>query len=472
MGLFHGIKTNQAINDQEVFYMSEEIKRLFNQRLGRYQAAIAMEPTDRVPTAFQTLYFAIKNSGYNYQQIMYDPEIWLKVKLDFSRKYPEVDIFRINLLWAPSFDVTDYRIFKVPGRDISEKSLQQFDETEYMKADEYRMFIDDPVGFRMERYFPRVFGEYEGKGSVRSHMAFLKSGMAQGINNAINRERAARLASEVGLPVPVMGNFVAPFDYLSDRFRGLNGIIRDMFRQPDNVKEACEAILPDLLNITLAGADPLKRYPIFVATHKPCFLSPKQFDDFYWPTFKKGMMMLIEAGYTFRVFLEGNWEAHWHHIAEFPKGTVLCDIDNGADIFKAKEAFGHKQCIAGGMPDQTLIFGSPEQVRARVKLLCETVGKDGGLIIRGGTNVPEDTKPENFRALLDAIMEYGKYSDGPAPEPKSMPKPSGNVEFPQARMVTPWEVKKADWKLPGDEELIRRPWEMLEKMAYNWLIAR
>ena len=37
-------------------------------------------------------------------------------------------------------------------------------------------------------------------------------------------------------------------------------------------------------------------------------------------------------------------------------------------------------------------------------------------------------------------------------------------------MVTPWEVKKAELgPIPGDEDLIRKPWEFLEKMAYAWV---
>jgi uroporphyrinogen-III decarboxylase len=267
--------------------------------------------------------------------------------------------------------------------------------------------------------------------------------------------------------------FAAPFDYLSDFYRGLNGIMKDMFRQPDNVLEACEALLPDMVNRALAAADPQKQYPIFNPTHKPCFMSPRQFDTFYWPTFKKGIMMLIEAGYKVRILLEGDWSPHWHHLTEFPRGTLLCDIDNEADIFKAKEAFGHQQCITGGIPNDMLILGTPEDIRARVKLLCETVGKDGGWLPNGGGHIPQDTKPENFRALIDAVMEYGRYSDGPPPEPRPAPEPSGQVELPEARVVTPWEVIKAEngWAVPGDEELIKKYWDRLEQMAYNWLIG-
>jgi hypothetical protein len=37
-------------------------------------------------------------------------------------------------------------------------------------------------------------------------------------------------------------------------------------------------------------------------------------------------------------------------------------------------------------------------------------------------------------------------------------------------MITPWEVKRAELGgVMGDEELIRKPWEMLESMGYAWI---
>lgn len=453
---------------------TSEMQELYKQRLGRYQAAIALEPTDRVPLALATNYFAEKSSGYNYQQIMYEPQIWAQMEIDFAKKYPEIDSIRTNQAWAHAWDITNHRMWKVPGRDIPPTSLQQFNEQEWMKADEYRMFIEDPIGYRMNVYLPRILGEFSEKGSIRSYVAFLKSGIAMGMVGAMNAERVRRLKEEAGMPVTTMGIFTAPFDFISDAYRGLNGIMRDMFRQPENVIEACEAILDYQINTALATADPNKQIPIFIATHKPCFLSPKQFDTFYWPTFKKGVMKLIEAGYKFRIFLEGNWAPHWHHMAEFPKGTVICDIDNEADIFRAKADFGYQQCITGGIPNDMLILGTPDDIRERVKLLCETVGKDGGWMPNGGGHIPEDTKPENFRALIDAVMEYGKYSDGPPPEPKTAPAFTGDVEFPEPGVVTPWEVIKAEngWTIPGDEEIIKKWWNILERMAYSWIMSQ
>lgn len=450
----------------------EEAKRLYGERLGRYQAAIALGPVDRISTAFNTTHYAINHSGYSLQQIMYEPRIWAKTAIGFAKKYPEIDTFQPNFQWAPAWDAINRLYYRIPGRDIPVDSLHQYIEKEYMKANEYRLLINDPVGYRMNHFFPRVFGEF-GKGSIRSHMAFLKAGLAQGLFAAVNREATAQLADEAALPVSTAGMFLAPFDYISDYYRGLSGIVEDMFRQPENVIEACEAILPDMVNRALATADPQKRLPIFNPTHKPCFISPKQFDTFYWPTFKKGIITIIEAGWKVRIFLEGNWSPHWHHIAEFPKGTVLCDVDNEADIFEAKKAFGHKQCISGGIPTDMLILGTPEEIRARVKHLCETVGADGGWIPNGGGHIPRDTNTENFRSLLDAVMEYGKYSQGPVPEPQTVHPSSTVIELPEPRFITPWEVIKCEneWTIPGDEELIKDSWEKLEVMAYNWLIS-
>jgi hypothetical protein len=199
-------------------------------------------------------------------------------------------------------------------------------------------------------------------------------------------------------------------------------------------------------------------------------MSPAQFEKFYWPSFKKTLEILIGAGHTVRAYLEGNWGAHWHHMLELPRGKVLCDIDNQGDIFKVKKEIGHHQCIAGGIKDSQFILGTPEEMRHHVKHLCETVGKGGGYIISGGCNIPYTTKPENFRAMIDAVMEYGVYDEGIKPQPRAA-APGGKVEaFQFPKMVTPWAVKRAELAgVKGDEDLIRRPWELLESMAYVWL---
>lgn len=452
-------------------FVSEEVKSLFEERLGRYQAAIALEPVDRIPIAPGSNYFAEVYSGNTKQETIYDSEKWLQGEIAFIRDFPETDTLRNNRIWGPLFDAVDLKTYNLPGRDLPPNVQFQFVEKEYMLPDEYDVLIKNPLEFMFDRFFPRVFGEFAEKGSIRSYMAFLKGGMAHVMMGQIMRNRSLVLQNQFGMPQPMTGFFLAPFDCLSDVFRGLKGIIIDLYKRPDKVLEACDVLVEEMVSLALATADPLKRYPIFVPTHKACFLSPKQFDTFYWPSFKKTMEILIEEGYTIRAYLEGDWGAHWHHMLELPKGKVLCDIDNKGDIFRAKQEIGHHQCLAGGINDSMFVIGTPAEIRERVKLLCETVGKDGGFIISGGCNIPYDTRPENYRAMIDAVLEFGVYDRNlkPAPRPAAS-GPAAGKQGRKPRMVTPWETKLAELGgVKGDEDLIRRSWEQLEVMAYSWI---
>lgn len=450
---------------------SDDIKKLFRQRLGRYQAAIALKPTDRVPIATGSNYYAEIYSGNTQQQTLYDPKKWLEAEEIFIRDFPEVDVLRNNRIYGPLYDAIDCKTYKLPGRELAPNTQFQFVEKEYMLPDEYDILIEDPKRFMLDHFLPRVLGEYADRGTGRSHIAFLKAGMAHMMMGQIMRDRTIHLETKCGMPQPMGGAFLAPFDVVADAMRGLNGIMMDMYRQPDKLKAACEVIVHEITNFALATADPFKRWPIFVPTHKAMFLSPDQFDEFYWPSFKKVIENLIAAGHTVRAYLEGDWGAHLHRLPELPKGKILFDIDSQGDVFKAKDILGGHSCIAGGVKDSMLILSTPEEMRAHVRMLCETVAKDGGFMISGGCNFPYTTKAENLRAMIDAILEFGIYDSSIQSEPR--PLDTARVPVPglnPQQNVTPWETKKAELgKIEGVEDLIKLPWEQLETMAYNWM---
>lgn len=453
--------------------MSAEKQKSYEERLSRYQAAIALELPDRIPISAGSNYFAEVYAGHTNQEFIYDASKWTEADNKFVADFPEVDSYRSGRFWGPLHDAVGFNLYKLPGRDLTPRNQFQFVEGERMKADEYDLLINNPVEFLFDRFLPRALDDFQERGSIRSYMAFLKGGMAAGMMGGMVRARYQHMQTELGMPTSMGGVFLAPFDYLADGLRGLRGIMMDIRRQPDKIKEACEALIPDVVNAALAIADPLRRYPIFIPLHRGAFpfLSPKQFEEFYWPSLKKTMLQIIDAGYSIRAYLEGDWGPNWHHFRELPKGKILCDIDTG-DIFKAKAELGGYQCIAGGMPDSLLILGTPEEVRARTKLLCQTVGKDGGYIINAGCGIPYDVKPENFKAMCQTVLEYGRYKDTIDYQFKMSPTPPAGWTPPKSRLVTPWEVKLEELGgVMGDETIIKQNWEMLEKMAFNWLFS-
>ena len=454
--------------------MSNNIEELFNERLSRYQAAIALVIPDRVPISSGSNYFAEVYGGHSTQEFIYDASKWSLADNKFVHDFPEVDSFRSGRFWGPLQDSVGSNLYKFPGRDLPPHTQFQFVEGERMKSDEYDLLINNPVEFLFERFLPQALNDFGAHGSVRSYMALIKGSTASAMAGALMKARALHLQNELGMPQSMGGVFLAPFDYLADGLRGLRGIMMDVHRQPNKVMEACDALIPDIVNAALAIADPLRRYPIFVPLHRGAFpfLSPEQFTELYWPSLKKVMLLLIDAGYTIRAYLEGDWGPNWHHFRELPKGKVLCDIDIQGDIFKAKEELGGYQCIAGGVPDSLLILGMPDEVRARVKLLCKTVAKDGGFIINGGCGIPYDTKPENFKAMVDATLEFGRYSDATNFAVQINPNPPVGWKSPKRRVNTPWEVKLDELGgVTGDEAMIKGNWEMLEHTAFNWIFS-
>ena len=84
---------------------------------------------------------------------------------------------------------------------------------------------------------------------------------------------------------------------------------------------------------------------------------------------------------------------------------VLNPIQPAAmDPVKLKAEYGDKLCFWGSMDiQQTLPFGTPEEVRAEVLTRLGTIGRGGGLIIGPTHNLQLDTPLENFWAMVDAI---------------------------------------------------------------------
>jgi uroporphyrinogen-III decarboxylase len=77
-----------------------------------------------------------------------------------------------------------------------------------------------------------------------------------------------------------------------------------------------------------------------------------------------------------------------------------------------KKQYGDRLCFWGTIDEQqTLPFGTPEQVRAEVLERLRTVGQDGGLILAPTHHVQLDTPLENFRAMVETVQDtpYGAW---------------------------------------------------------------
>ncbi len=82
------------------------------------------------------------------------------------------------------------------------------------------------------------------------------------------------------------------------------------------------------------------------------------------------------------------------------------------DLGALKREFGDHLCFHGGVDNQhTLPHGTPDEVRAEVKRLVETLASDRtGLILAPCHNIQPITPVENIVAMYEAAREYGTFS--------------------------------------------------------------
>ena len=78
------------------------------------------------------------------------------------------------------------------------------------------------------------------------------------------------------------------------------------------------------------------------------------------------------------------------------------------DIQKLKDDYGDRLAFWGGIStQQTLPYGTPEEVKAEVRRVRDIMAKGGGYILSPAQQIQGDVPPENVVALLEVAREEG-----------------------------------------------------------------
>ena len=416
-----------------VKFSGPQAKEGYTKRVTRFIKAISLEEPDRVPVILPAGTFPIYYAGMTLKEAMYDNIKLLAAYRKFFNEF-EGDTYSSPAMVPPgkATEIIDSLSSRWPGHGLPDNaSMQQFVEGEYMKADEYDVLLKDPSDFFFRYYLPRNIGALApfAKFSPFPHMLgmanrFLMPAVMPQVQKAFQtiidygkevakwQEPLAafdREALAAGYPMFAGGQSHAPFDILADTLRGTKGIVMDMYRQPEKLLEAMEMLTPINIDCGLQMANASGRPIVFFALHKgdDTFMSDKQYEKFYWPTFRKVIMGLIEEGCVPMLFAEGRYNNRLEIIKDLPKGKVMWHFDQ-TDMFKAKKILGDNACIAGNVPTSLLCTGTPKAVKEYCRKLIEICGKGGGFILTGGASIDKGN-PANLHAMWEAAEEYGVY---------------------------------------------------------------
>ena len=409
------------------------VEQLYQERDKRVREAINLENLDRVP--FSLMVEVQPFAGVPNAASYYDP-----LRMKRAMRQAAVDLepdMAEGGFPSCGAAMTELDIKNVlwPGGPLPEDYGMQAVEGEYMKADEYDMFLNDPTGFVIRRYLPRIYGVlaplaklppmdsmfmgFDFLTPLLSSPEFVE--MAKHITAAGKHvEKFRKTMMEIAGDLDQMGfppftSFGgggvggAPYDTLTSSLRGMKGSMLDMYRQPDNLIKACNTILERRIARAMPADKTAKDYPQKIAMPlwrgDPTFMSEAQFLKFYWPGLKKSLQTHVDLGYVPCPFFEAPFGERLKYVRELPKGKIIVSID-ARDLATAKKLLAGHECVLIRTPNASKVW-SLNQLQSFLKVSIDTWGKQTGLMIV--IMIPDRVMVKDMLGLLKWFKEYSRY---------------------------------------------------------------
>ncbi len=402
-------------------------------RSSRVQTAVALGTPDRVP--FVPMLGNIYSLGYDVT--IYDAMKDAKNLMPAMEKL--LAQYDPDLLNAPTFFPIDVLEFAKstcmcwPGEthNLPLNTPYQYIDHSYIETDEdFDDFLRDPSYFLLTRVAPKRYAGLSGLAYFNpyglcgpSPLSFADGLTPPAIEAMEKLIASAKMAMgyigglislelrAIELGYPVFGGAVAlnPFDEFADCIRGLIPTITDLLTDPEKVAIATERWGEISIPTAIAKAKMMHASYIMIPLHCGIdeFMSPTNYEKYYWPPLKKLITAIINNGITPFILCEGGYNSRLETLLDVPKGKVIYSFEK-VDMKQAKKILGNTACIAGNMPTSALISGTPEKVVELTKKLLDDCAPGGGYIMSNSISL-DNVDHRLMEAWHEATLKYGKY---------------------------------------------------------------
>lgn len=285
--------------------------------------------------------------------------------------------------------------WKYPGIDLPEDAMTQCDEKEFMTLEDYDQIIEE--GY---------YGPDKVQGKLWKRMFHEDMPAVPGAEVLLTQEKEFMKQFPFQEVAQLAGEFQSPFFDLS-LGRSFIPFTNDLFYRGDLV----EKVLAKMMDEIIEKVDDFFKYtdfPVvyFIDERAGAAMFPLRiFERFFLPFFRKLAEAVHDHNGILLTHFDTDWSKNLPLFKDFPDHTLAFELDSLTDIQNAREVLGNKVCLVGDIPGSMMTYGTPEEVKAYIKNNINTVGKDGGYIIKGGCEIPMDAKPENIEAMLEVGRE-------------------------------------------------------------------
>jgi uroporphyrinogen-III decarboxylase len=408
---------------------NREAAEEYRKKVKLLRDAVEMKRGSRVPAVPTIGGYILKRTGVSGRDALYDYELISKPIIDFHNEFnPDT---AISPMMGPGkvWDILDYKLYAWAGHGLPDNHYFQTLDREYMREDEYPLLINDPSGFWLKCYLPRIFGAMEplkkmfdlpllteiihvgpavlpfGLPDVQDMLKKLMEAGNEAMKFMDITSKVNTRLQSIGFPTLKSAFAKAPFDMIGDTLRGVKGMVMDMYRRPDDVIAACEKLVPMVIRDAVETCDRMGAAFTFFPLHKGAdtFMSPDQFKRLYWPSLRAVMDGLNSEGIIPHLFAEGAYNKRLEVIADYPKGWSLWRFDQ-TDMRRARDVLGDTACIQGNVPSSLMTTAPVEQLKAYCEDLLDIFKDKGGFILANGA-VLDDSTDEHVRTLIEVVRK-------------------------------------------------------------------
>ena len=342
----------------------------------RVMAAINLKKPDRIPCALGLSYFVAKVNGVSIADYINDLDLCMDLQQKTFEKLGGSDL--VNIMPPRSTDTSDHFAFlpvrvKLPGKTLPPDVIPQYVEKQLMPPEDYKTIVEKGwFRYVMENLVPAAFPEPAGPAPA----PVKKPRHDYQWNRRYFEDRNVYVYPDK--PVAM------PFEILSYA-RSMERFMADLYRCPDMVLAAMDAVMSDIVATTLANIDSSTTAVVIAANRfSGGFISPQFFVKFALPQLLQMVDLLVSRNLIVFFHLDQNWTKMLPYFRQFPRGKYVLHFDSTTDIFKAKEILGDRMCLMGDVPARFFRIRTPGDVEAYCKKLIDTVGHGGGFILGAG----------------------------------------------------------------------------------------
>lgn len=341
----------------------------------RLQAALSFQEADRVPVIPFVLGAARRVAGISFQEWSLDPELAARAMMESQ------ELLGYDILFA----VLDTSV------EASAFGAEMVYPTDSTAHPDYRRPLLKSVEdyARLEPFDP------------------LQAPRTRGVLRTIEI-----LVRERGEELPVMGLVMGVLCVLS-MLRGNEEIFKDCLRHPQEVKAALEVVTESHIRYLKAQADRgVEGFCLQQLYPSRSIMSRRLWEEIEAPFSRQIVQEIRRLGMKVTVHNCGDGPYFDAMIEQLQPDCISFSRlpDDCRDYPELKEKYGRQVALAGHVDcPNTLMFGTPRDVREECRRQIEGLARGGGFILASGCEVPPNVPLGNLRAMVEAAQTYGTY---------------------------------------------------------------